>query len=53
MARLEDLATELILDILDRIPPEDLESASLVSKRVHQAVQPLLDEHRKVLEEQY
>lgn len=53
MACLEHLATELILNTLHRIPPEDLESASLVSKPVHRAVQPLRDEHRKVLEEQY
>ena len=53
MARLEDLATELILDILELIPPEYLESVSLVSKRVHRAVRPLLDEHRTVLEGQY
>ena len=52
MTRLEDLATEIILDILDLVPPEDLESLSLVSKRVRQAASPLLDEHRKALEEQ-
>lgn len=53
MACLDDLAVELILDILDLIPPEDLESVSLVSKRVHRAARWLLCEHRKVLEEQY
>ena len=53
MPQLEDLAHEILLDILYHIPPEDLDSVSLVSKRIHQASQPLLDQHRKVLEEQY
>ena len=53
MAWLDDLSTELILDILGRIPPENLESTTFISRTVHQIARTLLDQHRKVLVKQY
>lgn len=53
MARLHELSTELILDILGRIPPEDLESTTLISKTVYPIARILLDQHRQVLVQHY
>lgn len=53
MARLDDLSTELILDILGRILPEDLESATLISKMVYPIACTLLNQHREALVQQY
>lgn len=53
MVRLTGLSTELLLDILLRIPPEDLESTSESCRLLHCVTHPLLDEHRKRVEKQY
>ena len=53
MARLDDLSTELILDIFGRIPPEDLQSTTFISKTVYPIARALLDQHRDVLAQQY
>lgn len=52
MARFQDLSTELVLGILDKVLPEDIESMSLVSKRIYQLAIPRLEEHRE-LRKQY
>lgn len=52
MARFQNLSTELVLGILEEVLPEDIESMSLVSKRIHQLAIPRLEEHRK-LRKQY
>lgn len=52
MASFQDLSTELVLEILEKVLPEDIESISLASKRIHQIAIPLLDEHR-VLRKEY
>lgn len=52
MARFPDLSTELVLGILDKVLPEDIESMSLVSKSIYRLAIPRLEEHRK-LRKQY
>ena len=34
MARFQDLSTELVLGILEKVLPDDIESVSLASKRI-------------------
>ena len=53
MARLTDLSTELLLDILHRIPLEDLEPTSEASRLLRRVMYPLLVKHRETLEEEY
>ena len=53
MARLTDLSTELLLDILHRIPREDLEPTSEASRLLRRVTYPLLVKHRERLEEEY
>lgn len=52
MASFQDLSTELVLEILEKVLPEDIESISLASKRIYQLAIPRLEEHR-VLRKQY
>ena len=52
MAQFQDLSTELVLAILDKVLPEDIESISLASKHIYQLAIPRLEEHR-VLRKQY
>ena len=52
MARFQDLSTELVLVILDKVLPEDIEAMSLVSKSIYQLTTPRLEEHRE-LRKQY
>lgn len=53
MARLTELSTELILDILRGIPPEDLEPTSESCRLLRHVAQPLLLKHRRKLEQEY
>lgn len=52
MARFQDLSAELVVGILEEVLPEDIESTSLVSKRIYQLAIPRLEEHRR-LRKQY
>ena len=52
MAQLRDLSNELVLNILDKASPEDIESISLASKSIYQLALPRLQEHRR-LRKQY
>ena len=53
MARLTDLSTELLHEILRLVPPEDLDPISGSCRLLHCVSHPLLDEHRERVEEQY
>ena len=52
MARFQDLSTELVLGILEKVLPDDIVSISLTSKRIYQLAIPRLKEHRS-LRKQY
>ena len=52
MAQFQNLSNELVLNILDKVSPEDIESISLASKSIYQLALPRLQEHRR-LRKQY
>ena len=52
MAQFQDLSNELVLNILEVVLPEDIESISLASKCIYQLALPRLQEHRR-LRKQY
>lgn len=52
MAKIQDLSTELVLEILEKVLPEDIESFSLASKSLYILAIPRLEEHR-ALRKQY
>ena len=48
MAQFQDLSNELVLNILDKVAPDDIESMSLASKCIYQLALPQLQEHRRL-----
>ncbi|KAF6230706.1 hypothetical protein HO173_011058 [Letharia columbiana] len=48
MARFQDLSTELVLGILEKVLPGDIESVSLASKSIYWLAIPRLEEHRRL-----
>ena len=51
MAQFQDLSTELVLDIVEKAFPEDIESLALASKCIYQLAIPRLEEHRRLRKE--
>ena len=49
MALLSGLPTELILQIFEYLPPEDIENFAAVSRRVSTIAAPIVHEHRKLI----
>ena len=52
MAVIDDMPTELLVAILQRIPPEDLQPASLISRRVRHVAFPLLNRYHRPMKSQ-
>lgn len=52
MVQFQDLSNELVLNILDKVSPDDIEFISLASKCIYQLALPRLQEHRR-LRKQY
>lgn len=53
MAIIDDLPTELLVAILQWISTEDLQPASLISRRVRHVTLPLLNDYHRAMKSQY
>lgn len=53
MVHFEGLPTELLLEILEYVTPEDVEYVSMVSMKIRWKLTSLLENHRKSLRERY